>query len=252
MDYLKKYFVVILCATLIVMMALPVVGVYSKRMFEIGSTGNVKKYGTDEVSLSGFDLLEFDSFGYFLLLLPALHILFEFIKSLQKYKKISSILIPILSIISLVVVLINSKNIGPSGQMGGIKIGAVLIFIVNIFLAVYGAVLNFGFSLNNRRLNKVKENASKLIKGVQNGVQGNLVKNTSNVQPNVENAITKNDPAMNAKFQNQSQQPQVVRPVVACSADGVSSSGVNISRAEEILALIEKLSKMKDAGILTE
>ena len=111
-------------------------------------------------------------------------------------------------------------------------IGAILVGLSYIGTIIAGAVTYHDFTLDKAGLEKLKSNAADLL--------GTAQERISNVMQNT---------------------PKETKSNNATSADAISieqptksahKKPANLSRIDEILELIEKLSKMKDTGVLTE
>lgn len=226
-DIIKQHGIIILCAISIAVLLLPLATVVAS-IDVMGTTTN------SEVSVTGFSALGESIFGYFLIIGPAVLIAMNYVKALGKYKGILAIAVPIVCLIALVIVVIQAKsagNVNASNEYASaevslsVGIGAILAGLCYIATAIVGAITYHDFNLEKAGLGKLKESGSELL----NSMQEKFSQGAQTVSGGEESAA----PATEVK-------------------KSVAKKSENLNCIDEILALIEKLSKMKDSGILTE
>lgn len=94
-------------------------------------------------------------------------------------------------------------------------------------------------SFDKDSLERLKQEGKQMMQSVQ----GSISQAAQTVSDSVQNAAARTEPSAG--------QVDGAGPV-RTEAKPAPKKAVNMNRTEEILAMIEKLSKMKDAGILTE
>ena len=222
-EIIKKHGILLLCAISLAVLLLPLATV-SMSIEIMGITTN------SETSLSGFSALGESIFAYALLIGPIILIAMNYVTALGKYKGILAIAVPAVCLIALIVVIIQAKDVGSASASNeyasaevalSVGIGAILAGISYIATAIVGAITYHDFNLEKVGLGRLKETGSGLMSSMQD-------KFSHNAPTNSEAAPAQEHP----------------KPV--------AKKSVNLNRIDEILALIERLSKMKDAGILTE
>lgn len=220
MEIVKKHMITILCIVSIILLALPLAKV------EV-SVEIMGESAESSSTVTGFQALSTSIFAYVLIIGPALLVAMNYVKQLEKYKGLLAIIVPVVCVISLIIVVVSAKNFSASASSGvasaeakvKIGIGAILAGISYIGTMVAGAVTFHDFTLDKAGLEKLKNSATGLMNSSQD-------KSAAGVE-----SAPDGTPA----------------PVKA-----VAKKSVNVGRIDEILALIEKLAGMKDAGILTE
>lgn len=96
---LKKHAPAILCIIAVLALALPLI------------TITAEAYGvSDESTLTGFDAIDNSSMTYFLIALPIVLGVSEYIEALKKYQPLLKKIIPILGIVMLILVISNCKS----------------------------------------------------------------------------------------------------------------------------------------------
>lgn len=230
MEQVKKHITLILCVLSIIMLALPLASIVNH--YEMyGQTSSSK------ASFSGFDAFGHTFVSYFLVIGPGLLLASEFLSQLKPYRKHLSLLSPIVSLVALVVVVMQAESfsVTASSSMASAKvslkvgIGAILYGILQAVMACIGAGKYYGFSFNKESIQKVKSTATEMIATTQDKLSS-IASTRGENQQSPSKADAPND--------------TVSRPV--------SRKTANTGKIEDILSLIDRLSQMKDAGILTE
>lgn len=235
MELVKTHILSILSALSVLLLLLPIVVVVtSSESAYVGSQSASN-------AVNGFSILGVSIFGYFLLIGPALLLAMNYVKPLEPYKGLLAVAVPAVCAVCLIIFLIQAGSIysaSASSPYGSAKIscevglGAILLFISYGATMIAGAVTYHNFTLDKAGLEKLKESGANLFDSAKEKVQ-------------------------NIHF------PQGGSGASSAAGEGVVASGepapakpvkksTNLNRMDEVLALIEKLSKMKEAGILTE
>ena len=222
-EILKKHSLTILCALSIVLLALPMVSV----------SASIEVFGheqTNEVSASGFTAMSSGIFGYLMVAGPALLVAMNYIKPIEKYKGILAVAVPVVSLVALIVTVMSADSLSATASNAvadaevsvSVGIGAILVGLSYVATAIAGMVTYHNFNLSNMNLDKIKNSGASLLSSVQSktSAPAEAADDTAPAQPKE-------------------------KPVVHKKA-------VNVNRVDEILALIERLAKMKESGILTE
>lgn len=227
-EILKKHSLTILCVLSIVLLALPMVSV----------TASYEVFGheqTSEASASGFSAMSSGIFGYLMVVGPALLIAMNYIKPIEKYKGILAVAVPVVCLIALIITVMNAGSLSASASNEvaeaevsvSVSIGAILVGLSYVATAIAGMVTYHNFNLSNVNLDKIKNSGANLISAVQS--------KTGAVQSKTSESV-EDDTA----------------PVQPKEKPSVYKTAMNVNRVDEILALIERLAKMKESGILTE
>ena len=234
MEILKKHSITILCVLSIIFLALPVSQVISS--YELFG----QPAGEAKVSITGFGALKSSVWAYLLLFGPAVLIAMNYIKQLTPYKGLLAIAVPILCLCFLILLVVQSKafSVSASNSVGSAEIelklgvGAVLLGLSHLGTIVAGAVTYHNFTLDKAGLEKLKSSAGEMINAAKEKVSAvahDASHTSETAQVGGEETIKTSAPVMSTQQKK-----------------------VNTQRVDEILALIEKLASMKDAGILTD
>lgn len=247
-DILKKHLLTILCIVSIVAMFLPFMSAAVK-MEVLGSSSEASQ------SMTGFSAAQEGFLGYLLLVGPVVLIAMNYIKQLEKYKGLLAIVVPAVCFIVCIIVMIQAKGYtvkamgyGGDGSFGvEVKFspgfGSILALLSYIGEAVVGAVTYHDFNLKNISFDKDSlERLKQEGKQMMQSVQGSISQAAQAVSDSVQSAARTEPSAGQVDGAG----------LVRTEAKPAPKKAVNLNRTEEILAMIEKLSKMKDSGILTE
>lgn len=244
-DVLKRHLLTICCAVSIIALFLP----FASCNIEMNILG---ESGADSQSMSGFIVMQEYSLAYVLLAGPILLIAMNYIKQLDQHKALLSIAVPAICLIACVVTFLSVKSIyassiGVSEDFGvNIKIkigfGAILAILSYIGTAVGGAVTYHNYTLDKNGLERLRQESSQLLQSAQQKI--------SEVAQNAQNS----EQAQPTGVQTPSTSAQATSTNVTppIKAKPIAKKPTNLSRTDEVLAMIEKLSKMKEAGVLTE
>lgn len=230
---LKQHILTILCVVALAALLLP----FLSTTAEVSSSlvGSSKS----TASTSGITAIGFAFLGWGLVLGPVLLVVMNYIKSLEKYKGLLAIVVPIVCIIIEIITffLAKSASVAASNSTGfmnmevktSLGIGFFVLIFVYLGMIVAGAVLFHNFTLDKAGLERLKNESANLISGLKDheilsGAKSNTVAPAS-------------DPAVTASGGQISK---------------TAKTSLNCNKTQEILGLIEKLATMKDQGILTE
>lgn len=227
-EILKKHSLTILCVLSVVLLALPMVSV--KATMEVWGHEQV-----NEVFTSGFTAMSSGIFGYLMVAGPAILIAMNYIKPIEKYKGILAVAVPVVCLIALIITVMNADSLSASASNAvaeakvsvSVGIGAILVGLSYFATAVAGMVTYHNFNLSNVNLDKIKNSGANLISAVQSKAGAVQSKTSESVEDDTAPVQPKEKPVVHKKV-------------------------VNVNRVDEILALIERLAKMKESGILTE
>lgn len=219
MEMVKKHMISILCVAAIIALALPFAKVTSTAEV-FGQTAEASS------SFSGFQTLSHSVFAYIMIAGPAILIVMNYIKQLEPFKGILAIVVPVVCLIALIIVMLTAKSFSMAVDGGMVDaevkvtpgIGAIVAGVLYVGTAVAGAVTFHNFTFDKAGLERLKNSATDMISSVQE-------KKLEGHEPSAAGA-----------------EPAKAAPKKAMS----------LNRIDEILCLIEKLAKMKDAGVLTE
>lgn len=235
-ELIQKHLLTGICVIAIIALLLPVVTVSTE-----------SEYVSNSKSISVFAVL-FKSVGFLLLVGPALLISMNYVKQLDKYKGILAIIVPIVCIITLVITFFQAKAgasagtdaanavMGGAGVDMGLKasatpgIGGILALLSYIAMEIVGIKTYKTISLKSISINKDSLNA---LKNAGAGLWGSAQAKISDAAHNVSDAAHNVSGTISSKV-------------------SAMSSAKSLSHTDDILALIEKLAKMKADGILTE
>lgn len=230
-EIMKTHLITILCVISLIVLFLPFVTVTVEMEIMGISSG-------ESQSLSGFTAATYGITGLVLIVGPILLIAMNYIKQLGKYKGLLAIAVPIICIIFCIIVIIQAKSLAVKA-MGGdfgynIKIspaiGSILALLSYIGTAVAGAMTYHNFTLDQVGLERLKQEGAQLLQSAKTSV----TETAQNVSEAIQNA-DKSDASTGASG---------IKPT--------AKKQVNFNRMDEALTMIEKMSKMKDEGILTE
>lgn len=213
---LKNHILAILCIIAILALALPLV------------TITAEAWGVSEEStLTGFDAIDNSSLTYFLIVLPIVLGASEYIAALKKHQPLLKKLIPILGILVLILVISNCKSY--AGDYWGVDVdteigsGAILAF------ASYAVLTIIGFkspaTANKNTESSTNSDAAAIIESIQN----KAARVSEQIAATVD-SISNGSSASNAQ----------------------SKESSKIKSINDTLSAIEKLSAMKEGGILSE
>ena len=245
----QKHLLSIVCALSLLLLLLPLAKISASV-----DTG----YGdySQQVSVSGLKALEGIIFSYFLVLGPAFLVAMNYIKPVEKYKGIIALVVPVVCLICLILTIIQSRKFANAASYGAdnldlsikIGIGAILEILTYIGMAVAGLITYHNFSLDKAGLEKLKAQGGNLVDAAKSKLDEKKAAKAA-AQP----VQTVAEVPAPQPVQTVAEAPAVqpVAPVPVAAAPG-KPAPVNMNRADEVLALIERLAKMKESGILTE
>ena len=221
-ELIKQHLVTILCVIAILALAFPLI--------------TISNDYTGDTSVTGFGAIEHSAFSLLLIVLPIILAASMYLKPLEKFRPILSIGVPVFCLLLLILVYFSCR----SGAAGGADMFSDYVDIdVKIGPCAIIAALSY-LALGFLGLKNAKGTIS-----ASNGVTFPSVNTSSileNVQEKAAQAADRVKMAASSTLANQS--PDYAAAPVKKS--------VNINRTNEILSLIEKLSAMKEAGVLTE
>ena len=225
----KKHMLTIFAVISLIALALPLCTIVTETESFIGST-------SAKATVSGFSAMGKSFFAYFMLIGPALIIAMNYIKPLEKYKGILAIAIPLVCIVSAILVFIQVKGSSASASneyasaeiSANIGIGLILAFLSYIATAVAGAVTYHNFTLDKAGIEKLKQSSKEMI----NSVSSKASEVVSNVRSE-KSEISENGKEAPARTSN-------------------TVKKTDLSHADDVLAVIEKLHSMKEKGMLSE
>lgn len=233
MEIVKKHMITIFCVLAIILLALPLAQIeVAMEMFGMSSESTT--------TVTGFSALKSSIFAYILIIGPVLLIAMNYIKQLEPHKGILAIAVPVVCIVALIIVVVQAKSFSSSASSEyvsadiklNVGIGAVLVGLSHIATIIAGAVTYHNFTLDKAGLEKIKTSAGGII---------------TNAQEKASTAIQDVSHSLSSMQVNSSN----TETTTNTTSKPLRKSD-NLQRVDEVLALIEKLSKMKDAGILTE
>ena len=235
MEFVKKHIITILCILSLLLLALPIASVISS--IEVPFVDEPQE---STASFSGFQALGKSVFSYLLVIGPVVLIAMNYVEQLGKHKGLLAIAVPAVCIVALVVVLVSAKGFSASASNDVSsfevkvrwEIGAFLLMASHVATAIAGAVTYHDFKMNKDGLAKLKDSAEELLGSAQQKVSDIMQERISTVE---------SSPAV----KNETGPQTTIAPPV-------KKAPVAVKRIDEVLALIEKLASMKDAGILTD
>ena len=233
MDWkaLVKQHILTICAALsLLALALPFISV----KMEVEVMGMAS--GSESVT-SGFGTLGKSVFAFLLILGPALIIVMNYIKPLEKFKGIIAVAAPLACIADLILVFfsVKSASASASGAGGSVEvsaslgIGALLALVSYVATVIAGAVTYHNFTLDKAGLEMLKERGKGLVQKTKDGAS-----------------------SVTAKFSSEKETSPAGTEGASASAAPVKRAPTNLSRTDEVLKLIGRLKEMKDQGILSE
>jgi len=236
-ELVKAHSLSILCAIALVAMFLPFASVSFS--MEIAGTS-----AGDSQTMSGFAAMQEQVTGFALVIGPVLLVAMNYVKQLEKYKGLLAIVIPVVCIAVCIGMLMQVKEIAVNTMGGGaggfgmelktnIGIGSIIALLSYVGMIVYGGVTYHNLTLDRAGLEKLKQDSTQFLQTAQQ----KLSETTQNVSDAVQSAANNAD-AAKVHTETPSSKP--------------AARKLNMNRTEEVLEMIEKLSKMKDAGILSE
>ena len=249
----QKHLLSIVCALSLLLLLLPLAKISASV-----DTG----YGdySQQVSVSGLKALEGIVFAYFLVLGPAFLVAMNYIKPVEKYKGIIALVVPVVCLICLILTIIQSKKFANAASYGAdnldlsikIGIGAILEILTYIGMAVAGLITYHNFSLDKAGLEKLKAQGGNLVDAAKSKLdEKKAAKAAAPARPVQTVAEVPAPQPVQTVAEAPAVQPVAAAPVPVAAAP-VKPAPVNMNRADEVLALIERLAKMKESGILTE
>lgn len=213
---LKKHAPAILCIIAVLALALPLI------------TITAEAYGVSaESTLTGFDAIDNSSMTYFLIALPIVLGVSEYIEALKKYQPLLKKIIPILGIVMLILVISNCKSY--AGDYWGVDVdmeigfGSVLAFVSYTVLAIIG--FKFSATANEAVKGSMNTDATAIIESLQS----KAAQVSEHIAATVDSI--KNDSA-------------------AANVQAKESS--KVKGINDALSAIERLAAMKKDGILSE
>lgn len=248
-QFITQNLITICCVIALVCMFLPFLSIDSS-----ASVAGVSASASQ--SVSGFEGVGMGAFGGIVLLAgPALLIVMNYIKQIEKYRGLLAIGIPALCIVMIVVNFFWIKSLASAGgDMAGEIVGmgiesdtsatpgiGMILMIVAYLGAIVGGAINYhGLKLTKEGIKNFKLNTEALgdIKGDLSNLTSNIPVGKANATANTEN----NSSSGNSGTSQQS----------AGGASAPAKRKANISKADEVIALIERLAKMKTDGILSD
>lgn len=234
-TFIQKHLPAILCAIAIVTMFLPF------------ATFTYSSEWIDDVSqsINGFSAMQNSVWGYILLLGPAVLIAVNYVKQLSAYQRICAYIIPAVCLLTLIlmVILLMSGALSIAGISDMLEIdtrisvgfGAVLAALCYIGLEIYGVL---GYQ-------KAPDGQTASVSADWSDLKNKAVALSQKGLDKISSA---------AANLSQPSQPVSSQPVPPASQP-VSSQPVPPTApeaVEDILLLLERLAKMKEAGVLTE
>jgi len=230
---IKQHIITILCVLSILALFLP----FAKVTAEMSMMGASSQSSN---TVTGFTAAQEGILGYLLLVGPALLIAMNYVKALEKHKSLLAIAVPAVCLVVLIIVFMQAKGSAVKAAGGGgmvemetkvsLGIGIIIAGLSYLATIVAGGVLYHNFTLDKAGLEKLKAESANFI--------GNAQEKISHTVQNVA------DRAEAAKESRTAETPT--------GPQSTTKKATNLNRTEEMLALIEKLSKMKDAGVLSE
>ena len=228
---IKKNGITVLCALSILALFLP----FAKLSTTVEIFGGAS---TQSDTVNGFAAVTDGTLGWGLIIGPALLIAMNYIRQLGKYKGLLAVAVPVICLILAIVNVMNAKNLAMDASGGdtfsakvsiAVGIGAILYVLCSVGTVILGLILYHDFTLDKAGLERLKGNSAELLTGVQEKVAQTMESAKTSIGEMTENMERKSE-----------------------IPGGKPSKGLNPKKTEEILALIEKLASMKEAGILTE
>ena len=240
-NMLKTHLLTVLCVVSLIAMFLPFANI-STSMSVAGSGGSASQ------SVTGFSAAKDGILGFVLLIGPAVLIAMNYVKQLEKYKSILAVAVPVICVVVGIIVLFQAKSSGVKASGGGglvdieVKmtpaIGSIIALLSYIGTGIVGAMTYHDLTLDKAGLERLKQEGGQFLKTAKASVS----EAAQNVSGAVQSATAKGEASVDSGD----------APVAKTEAKPAAKKSVNLNKTDEVLAMIEKLSKMKDAGVLTE
>ena len=227
MEFVKKHLLTILCAVCLVLLLLPIAEITSVIKTEIMGTSTESKATT---SITGLSAAGSNMFAYLMIVGPILLVAMNYIKQLDKYKSLLSVIVPAVCLVGLIIVLLQCGSVNAKASNSAASaevtvtwsIGAYLLILAYIGTAIAGGVTYYGLRFDKESLEKMKSGATGFVNMAQEKI-GGMAENI-----HIGGQTTDGAPQAAAKPAN------------------------SLKRTEDVLALLEKLNEMKERGILSE
>lgn len=245
---IKKHLMTVCAAISLVLLVLPFIEVASEASVAgiTASASNVT---------NGFQCMNSSIFTLALIAGPVILAIMNYIPQLDQYKSILAVGVPGVCLFSLIIVYFQCSgaafavNSAASAAGGSVKvnlcIGAYLAGASYIATAIAGLVTYHNFTLDKEGIEKLKNDSLGFVKNVSDKA-ADAVNNVKNMHfEQRENSQGGNqDAGAHVASSTPAQQ--------ASSARIAPQKSQKARSADEIIALIERLSDMKNSGILTE
>lgn len=237
-ELLKQHILTILCAAALIALFLPFFSVTAE-MEILGQSS------ASSVTTTGFDAIKEAFLGWGLVLGPILLVGMNYIKQLEKHKGLLAIVVPIICLIIEVITFFQAKGASASASGGNgmanaeikatLGIGFFVLILIYSGMVVAGAVLYHNFTLDKAGLERLKTEGADLL----GGSIDKLKESSTNIINSASDKISNMQLNQNSGTTNEEGQKPIKK-------------SINHNKMQETLNLIEKLSTMKDNGILTE
>lgn len=222
-EVLKQHLITILCVIAILALAFPLVSISS----DYGGTS----------SITGFAAIEHSFFALLLIILPVILAASNYLKPLEPFKRILSLGVPVFCLLLLILVFFSCKSVLSGGADAAAAFGVDID--VKVGLCTIIAALSY-IALG--------------VVGFKNG-KGNISMPTGVTVPNINaSSILENvqEKAVQAAERVKTAASDMAANHSSESVSTPTKRSVSVNRTNEILGLIERLSAMKEAGVLTE
>lgn len=236
-ELLKQHILTILCTVALILLFLPFFSMNTE-MEILGQSSS------SSTTITGFDAIKEVFLGWGLVIGPILLVAMNYVKQLEKHKGLLSIIVPVVCLFIEIITFFQAKGASASASGGNgmasaeirasLGIGFFALLLVYLGMIVAGAVLYHNFTLDKAGLERLKSEGTDIfgdglnkIKEGRTNIINSASEKISNIQANPTN--TTND-----------------------ETQKVVKKSINHNKIQETLDLIEKLSTMKDNGILTE
>lgn len=189
----NRYLLIGLCAVSIIALFLPFLTV-SAEVDIMGYSGGSKQ------STTGFTAIQEGFFGILLLVGPVVLALLDFIKPLEKYKRILSVAIPVACFVDLIIIIFQANSASFNAGGGGfgveanvsIGIGAILAGLSYIACALLGAKMYHNVKFDKIGVEQLRTEGMNILEKAQESVKGGTEVVKLNTQiSNEEKAIEK-------------------------------------------------------------
>ena len=234
-EFVLKNLITICCVASVILLFLP----FANATIEMESSFVDVSSST---SVSGFDTIIGESstfIAWVMLISPITIVAMKYIKQLDKYKNILAIILPVCSIISAIITLFSAGVSAEANVMGESgrasteltpNIGFFLVIVSYIGTLIAGAITFYGLKLSKEGIaefgNKLKREGLSSVEQIKD--LGNKASENLSNKLYSSTGIPNDDTQKTVK------------------------KSINHNKIQETLDLIEKLSTMKDNGILTE